>query len=261
MRGIACFQLDVRGATSDLHSGSFGGAIANPAFVLASLLARLKGADGGVAIPGFYDDVRELTDAQRTALAALPFDERGYREQLGVRALDGEAGYTTLERVWTRPTLEVNGLASGFAGAGLKTVIPATAMAKISMRLVPDQDPERVGDLLDAYLAAIVPASVTHELTRLHGGRPWSARRDDPFLLAAARAMAYGFGKEPIFAREGGSNPIIPIFEQVLGAPTIMFGIGLPDENAHAPNEHLHLDHFRRGMVSAARLYRELSRP
>jgi acetylornithine deacetylase/succinyl-diaminopimelate desuccinylase-like protein len=259
MRGIACFQLDVRGSAADLHSGSFGGGVANPAFVLANLVAQLKDRDGRVAIPGFYDDVRELTPEERSEIASLQFDDRQYRAALGVPALFGEAGYTTLERTWARPTVEVNGLSAGFTSEGFKTVIPATAMARISMRLVPDQDPVRVGDLFAAFLASVAPPSVTYTLTRLHGGRPWSVRADDPFLRAAARAMAHGFGKEPLFTREGGSNPIVAVFEEILGAPTIMFGIGLPDENPHAPNEHLHLENFRRGIIAAARLYCEFA--
>ena len=266
LRGIACFQLDVRGAARDLHSGSFGGAVANPAQALATLLAGLRDADGRVAIPGFYDDVRPLDDADRAELAALPFDERAWRESLGIGAAAGEAGYTTLERMWARPTLDVNGLASGFAGQGFKTVLPALATAKLSMRLVPDQDPARVGDLLEARLAALAArtqplGALRVTLTRLHGGAPWSLPRDHPALAAAARAFEHAFGRRPVLTREGGSNPIVSTFQEVLGAPTLLFGVGLPDENAHAPDEHLDLDNFRRGAHAAARLYDELAAP
>jgi acetylornithine deacetylase/succinyl-diaminopimelate desuccinylase-like protein len=264
LRGIACFQLDVRGPASDLHSGSFGGAVANPAQALAMLLAGLRDADGRVAIPGFYDDVRPLSHDERAELAAVPFDERAWCEALGVGAAAGEAGYSTLERMWARPTLDINGLASGFAGEGFKTVLPATATAKLSMRLVPDQNPSRVGDLLEARLAALAaelrpPGAVHVTLTRLHTGAPWLLRSDHPFLEAARRAFAHAFGQAPVLTREGGSNPIISVFQDVLGVPTIMFGIGLPDEHAHAPDEHLDLENFRRGTRAAARLYSELA--
>lgn len=263
LRGIACFQLDVRCAAHDLHSGSFGGAVANPAQALATLLAELKDSDGRIAIPGFYDDVRPLDNIDRAEFAALPFDEGSWRESLGVGAIAGEAGYTTLERMWARPTLDVNGLASGFAGDGFKTVLPATATAKLSMRLVPDQDPLRVGDLLEAQLMALAakhftPGAVRVTIARLHSGAAWSLPRDDPFLAAAARAFAHSFGRDPVLTREGGSNPIVSVFAEALGAPTILFGVGLPDENPHAPDEHFHLENFRRGARAAAQLYREL---
>ena len=265
LRGIACFQIDVRGPATDLHSGSFGGAVANPAQALATLLAALEDSDGRIAIPGFYDDVRPLSQIERAELAALPFDERAWCDALGIQAAAGEVGYSALERMWARPTLDINGLASGFAGAGFKTVLPSTATAKLSMRLVPDQNPARVGDLLEARLAALaaemrLSGAVHVTLTRLHGGAPWLLRSDHPFLDAARRAFAHAFGQPPVLTREGGSNPIISVFQDVLGAPTIMFGIGLPDEHAHAPDEHLDLENFRRGARAAARLYAELAR-
>jgi acetylornithine deacetylase/succinyl-diaminopimelate desuccinylase-like protein len=264
LRGIACFQLEARSAAHDLHSGSFGGAVANPAQALVTLLAALEDAEGRVAIPGFYDDVRPLDDTDRAQLAALPFNEHEWIHASGISAATGEAGYTTLERMWARPTLDINGLASGFAGDGFKTVLPATAVAKLSMRLVPDQDPRRVGDLLEQHIIALTAnhlaaESVTVTLTRLHGGSAWSLPRDNPFLTAATRAFAHAFGREPVLTCEGGSNPIIPVFQEVLGAPTILFGVGLPDENPHAPDEHLHLENFRRGTHAAARLYHELA--
>jgi acetylornithine deacetylase/succinyl-diaminopimelate desuccinylase-like protein len=260
LRGLVYFQLDVRGTSTDLHSGSFGGTVANSACVLAEILASLKDRFGRVTIPGFYDDVRPIASDERAAVAALPFDERQYREGIGAAALFGEPGYTTLERQWMRPTLDVHGLLSGFTGEGSKTVIPAVAMAKVSMRLVPAQDPARIGDLLEAHLATVAPRTVSVTVTRMHGGKPWATSPDHPFVRAAARAMARGFGRDPVFIREGGSNPIVPIFEEVLGVPTVMFGIGLPDENPHAPNEHLDLDNFHRGVVAAAHLYEEIGR-
>lgn len=258
LRGLAYFQLDVRSAASDLHSGSFGGAVANSAMVLAGILASLRDADGRVTIPGFYDEVRPLREDERLEFAKLPFDEQEFRESLGTPELSGERGYTTLERIWARPTLEVNGLLSGFTGEGGKTVIPAVAMAKVSMRLVPGQDPCRIGDLFEAHVARLAPKTVTVRVTRMQGGHPWMMSPDHPFLKAAGRAMELGFGKRPIFTREGGSNGIISVFQDVLGAPTVNFGIGLPDENAHAPNENLDLTNFHRGIVAAAHLYDEI---
>jgi acetylornithine deacetylase/succinyl-diaminopimelate desuccinylase-like protein len=258
LRGLAYFQLDVRGTSTDLHSGSFGGTVANPAFVLADIIGWLRDPNGRVSIPGFYDDVRPVTEEEHIEFAKLPFDEREYCDNLGAPQLFGESGYTTLERLWARPTLEVNGLLSGFTGEGAKTVIPAVAMAKISMRLVPGQDPDRIGDLFEAYVARLAPKTVTVQVTRLHGGHPWMMSPDHPLVQAAGRAMAYGFGKQPVFTREGGSNGIVPVFQEVLGVPTVMLGIGLPDENAHAPNEHLDLTNFQRGIITAAHLYEEI---
>lgn len=259
MRGLVYFQVDLRGTTSDLHSGSFGGAVANPACVLVDLLARLKDEDARITIPGFYDDVRGLSDAERAEFAALPFDDEAYRCSLGAPRLSGEAGYTTLERVWARPTLDVHGLLSGFTGVGAKTVIPAIASAKLSMRLVPDQRAECIAQQFEAHIREIAPPTVEATVTRLACGDPWLSRVDDPFVRAACRALEYGFGHAPVFTREGGSNSITTIFEAALESTVVMFGIGLPSDNPHAPNEHLALDSFQRGIVAAARLYDEIA--
>jgi acetylornithine deacetylase/succinyl-diaminopimelate desuccinylase-like protein len=260
LRGLAYFQIDVRGASSDLHSGSFGGAVANPALVLAQILAQAKDKSGRIKIPGFYDDVRELAPAEREEFAKLPFNEKKYRRELGAPKLFGESGYTTLERVWGRPTFEVNGLLSGFIGEGAKTVIPAVSMAKISMRLVPDQDPKKIGDLFEAWIGKTAPKTVEVKLTRMHGGKPWMTSFDNPFVQAAARAIEKGFGARPVFNREGGSIPVVSTFQEVLGLPTVLFGVGLPDENAHAPNEKLDLSNFHNGVIASAYLYDELAR-
>jgi acetylornithine deacetylase/succinyl-diaminopimelate desuccinylase-like protein len=260
LRGLAYFQIDLRGTASDLHSGVFGGAVANPAMVLAQVLAQMKDRSGRVKIPGFYDDVRPLTEEERAAWRALPFNERKYRRDLGAPKLAGEPGYTVLERVWGRPTFEVNGLLSGFTGEGAKTVIPAVAMAKVSMRLVPDQDPDRIGDLFDAYLRKVVPKTVELTLTRMHGGKPWITGYDNVFVQAAGRAIEQGFGKAPVFCREGGSIPVVSTFKDELGVPAVLFGVGLPDENAHAPNERLDLSNFQNGVLAAAVLYDEIAR-
>jgi acetylornithine deacetylase/succinyl-diaminopimelate desuccinylase-like protein len=260
LRGIAYFQIDVRGTSTDLHSGSFGGAVANPAFVLAQMLAQMKDRGGRIKIPGFYDDVRELRLEEREQFRRLPFNETKYRKDLGAPKLFGEAGYTTLERVWARPTFEVNGLLSGFTGEGSKTVIPATAMAKVSMRLVPNQNPDKIADQFEAYVKKIAPKTVAVKLTRFQSGQPWMTDFDNVYVQAAARAIERGFGKAPVFNREGGSIPVVSTFQQELNIPAVLFGIGLPDENAHAPNEKLDLTNFHNGVIATAYLYEEIGR-
>jgi len=259
LRGLVYFQIDLRGTKSDLHSGSFGGAVANPAFVLAQVLAEMKDRSGHVKIPGFYDDVRPLRDEERNEFKRLPFLEPKYQQDLGAPRLFGEKEYSTLERVWVRPTFEVNGLVSGFTGEGAKTVIPAVASAKVSMRLVPDQDPDKIAELFEAYVKKITPKTVELKVTRMHGGKPWMAEFDSPFVQAAGRAIEQGFGKRPVFTREGGSIPVVSTFQEVLGIPTVLFGIGLPDENSHAPNEKLDLGNFFSGTIAAAFLYQEIA--
>jgi acetylornithine deacetylase/succinyl-diaminopimelate desuccinylase-like protein len=260
LRGLVYFQIDLRGTKSDLHSGSFGGAVANPAFVLANVLAQMKDRGGHVKIPGFYEDVRELRDEEREQWRKLPFNEKRYAKELGAPRLWGETGYSTLERVWARPTFEVNGLLSGFTGDGAKTVIPATAMAKVSMRLVPDQVPDKIAELFEAYLKKVAPKTVDVKLTRMHGGKPWMAAFDHPYVQAAGRAIEQGFGKSPVFNREGGSIPVVSTFQEVLGVPSVLFGVGLPDENAHAPNEKLDLANFHNGVIASAFLYEEIGK-
>jgi acetylornithine deacetylase/succinyl-diaminopimelate desuccinylase-like protein len=259
LRGLTYFQVDMRGTKSDLHSGSFGGAVANPAFVLASVLAQMKDRGGRIKIAGFYDDVRPLSDAERAEWKKLPFNETKYRKELGAPKLFGESGYSTLERVWARPTFEVNGLLSGFTGEGAKTVLPATAMAKVSMRLVPDQDPKKIGDLFEAYLQKVAPKTVELKVTRMHGGKPWMTEFDNKYVRAAGRAIEQGFGKAPVFNREGGSIPVVSTFQEELGLPSVLFGVGLPDENAHAPDERLDLGNFHNGIIASAYLYQEIA--
>jgi acetylornithine deacetylase/succinyl-diaminopimelate desuccinylase-like protein len=260
LRGLVYYQIDLRGTKSDLHSGVFGGAVANPAFVLTQLLAQMKDKSGRVKIPGFYDDVRELTPEERAEWKKLPFDEKKYRkDQLGAPKLAGEAGYTVLERLWGRPTFEVNGLLSGFTGEGPKTVIAAKAMAKVSMRLVPNQHPDTIAKLFEAYVEKVTPGTVELTLTRMHGGRPWMAEFDSPYIRAAGRAIEKGFGKTPVFTREGGSIPVVATFQEQLGIPSVLFGVGLPDENAHAPNEKLDLGNFHGGIIASAHLYQEIA--
>jgi acetylornithine deacetylase/succinyl-diaminopimelate desuccinylase-like protein len=260
LRGLIYYQIDLRGTKSDLHSGSFGGAVANPAFVLAQILAQMKDRSGRIKIPGFYDDVVPLTDEERAEWKRLPFNETKYRKELGAPKLFGETGYSTLERVWARPTFEVNGILGGFTGEGAKTVIPAVAMAKVSMRLVPNQHPDKIAELFDAYVKKVAPKTVELKVTRMHGGKPWMAAFDNPFVQAAGRAIEKGFGQTPVFNREGGSIPVVSTFQEVLGLPSVLFGVGLPDENSHAPNEKLDLNNFHGGIISAAILYDEIGR-
>jgi acetylornithine deacetylase/succinyl-diaminopimelate desuccinylase-like protein len=259
LRGLAYFQVDVRGTKSDLHSGSFGGAVANPAFVLTQILAQMKDRGGRIRIPGFYDDVRELSEAERAEWKKLPFNETKYRKELGAPKLFGESGFTTLERVWARPTFEVNGLLSGFTGEGAKTVLPATAMAKVSMRLVPDQHPDKIAAQFQDYMSKVAPKTVDVKVTRMHGGKPWMAEFDNKFVRAAGRAIEKGFGKPPVFNREGGSIPVVSTFQEELGVPSVLFGVGLPDENAHAPDERLDLGNFHNGIIASAYLYQEIA--
>ena len=259
LRGLTYFQIDLRGTKSDLHSGSFGGSVANPAFVLAQMLAQLKDRGGRIKIPGFYDDVRPLSEAEREEFRKLPFNETKYRKELGAPKLFGESGYSSLERVWGRPTFEVNGLLSGFTGEGAKTVIPAVAMAKVSMRLVPDQDPDKIASLFEAHIKKLAPKTVEVKVTRMHGGKPWMTSFDNPFVQAAGRAIEKGFGKKPVFTREGGSIPVVSTFQEELGVPSVLFGVGLPDENAHAPNEKLDVANFHNGIIASAILYEEMA--
>src|SRR5580704_283994 len=259
LRGLVYCQIDLRGSKGDLHSGVFGGAVANPAFVLAQMIAQMKDRGGRIKIPGFYDDVRPMEEAEREAWAQLSFNEKKYRKDFGIPRLFGETGYTTLERTWARPTLEVNGLLAGFTGEGAKTVLPALAMAKISMRLVPDQDPGKIADLFEAYVRKITPKTVDLKFTRMHGGKPWMTSFDNPFVQAAGRAIERGFGRKPIFTREGGSIPVVSTFQEELGLPSVLFGVGLPDENAHAPNVKLDVANFHNGIIASEYLYEEIA--
>lgn len=244
LRGMLYTQIDVVGSSVDLHSGSYGGAVQNPANALAHIIAALKGPDGRIRIPGFYDDVVALTDDEKAALDALPFDDERYRESIDVPALVGEVGYSTLERRATRPTLDVNGMWSGFQGDGAKTIIPAHAHAKVSCRLVADQDPHVLFERFEAYVQEIAPPGVTVAVRMLGGGRPSRTRIDHPVAQAAARALERTFGRSPVFIREGGSIPVTAEFEHRLGLPVVLLGFAQPGENAHAPNEWMDLANY-----------------
>lgn len=257
LRGMAYMEIHVSGPKGDLHSGSFGGAVANPAQALTRIVASLKDHEDHIAIEGFYDRVRPLTEEERAEFRRLPFNEAEFRQQTGVPEVAGEAGFTTLERVWARPALDVNGIISGFTGKGAKTVLPAKASAKVSMRLVADQEPNEIADLFARHVEAVAPPGVRVEVEYLHGGPPYLADRDHPGNLAAKRALAKAFEAEPVFTREGGSIPVTTTFQRELGLTSVMMGLGLPDQNAHAPDENLSVRNFQRGIVAAAHFYNE----
>jgi acetylornithine deacetylase/succinyl-diaminopimelate desuccinylase-like protein len=259
LRGIVYFQLDVTGSDIDLHSGGYGGAVDNPINALCQIVAALKDPDGRVTVPGFYDDVVELTAADRESFAALGLDDEEYRESLGVPALHGEVGYTTLERVGARPTLDVCGIWGGFQGEGPKTIIPAHAHAKISCRLVADQDPERVFELVADRIASVAPKSIRYTIQRLGDGRPSLTPIDRPTTQAAVRALRATFGVEPLFMREGGSVPVCASFEGILGLSTVLLGFAPPDGRFHAPNEWMSMVNYERGIRTIARYWDEVA--
>jgi acetylornithine deacetylase/succinyl-diaminopimelate desuccinylase-like protein len=260
LRGMAYLEITVRGANGDLHSGMYGGAVVNPAMALARILATMHDAEGRIAIPGFYDDVRPFPDHVRAQMRALPFSDDTLMHEVGVRALGGEPGYTTLERLWTRPTCEVNGLLSGYTGEGAKTVLPAVSMAKVSFRLVPDQDPQVIARLVQAHVERVAPAGVTVTVQHLHGGKPWRADLQGPIIDAGKIALEAAFGREPVITGEGGSIPVVGDFERILGAPVLLMGFGLPGENAHAPDEWISVENYTLGIRAAAVLYEEYGR-
>ncbi|MFL5778032.1 MAG: dipeptidase [Chloroflexota bacterium] len=259
LRGLMYAQIDVEGPPIDLHSGSYGGIVENPANALAQILAALKGPDGRIRIPGFYDEVRALTDHERRAFGELPFDEATYAARLAVPELVGEVGFTTLQRGWARPTLDVNGMWSGFQGEGAKTIIPARAHAKVSSRLVPDQDPDVIFDRLKSFVETIRPPGVKVTVNSLGGGLPSLTPMDHPATQATARAIERAFGRAPVYVREGGSIPVCASFGSILGLPVVLAGFSNPDDNAHAPNEAMVLDNYERGIRAVAYLFDELA--
>jgi acetylornithine deacetylase/succinyl-diaminopimelate desuccinylase-like protein len=259
LRGMMVAQIDVDLAPYDLHSGSHGGAVHNPNVALAQIIAALKGPDGRVRIPGFYDDVVALTPAERTALAALPFDEASYREAAGVAALVGESGYSTLERMTIRPTFDVIGMWGGFMGDGYKTIIPSEAHAKVSMRLVTDQRPRRIFEQLQEFVHEIAPPGVEVAVQYLGGGLPTMTRIDHPVSLAAARALEATFGAWPVFRREGGSIPVVASFASILGTPVVLMGFTQPHDHAHAPNEWFDLRNYEGAIRAIVRLFDEVA--
>ena len=261
LRGLSGVEVEVRGPSLDLHSGSFGGAVQNPIEALARMLASLKDPDSGrILVPGFYDDVVEPTDTERAAYASLPFDEDAFRAAAGgIAETVGEEGWTVLERRWVRPTLEINGIWGGYQGPGSKTIIPAHAGAKISCRLVPNQKPAVIAEAVAGALRAALPRGVSADIVVKHGGNPVVTPADHPAVRAASRAMAAVFGKEPVIIREGGSIPPVEVFQRVLGVQSVLVGVGLPDDKIHGPNEKFDLDHYAMGIRVLARLWDEIA--
>ena len=257
LRGLSYLQVDVRGTARDLHSGTYGGSVINPAFAPPTS-SGAQGRKGQGQGSGFYDKVRKLTAKERSAFRKLPHSDTTWRKSIGAKVLFGEAGYTTLERVWARPTLEVNGIWGGFMGEGAKTVIPAEAHAKISMRLVPDQRPKEIVAKVTKFIKKLAPPSVDVTVTHIHSGEGWLADTGHAALQAAARAVKKAFGKTPVFTREGGSIPVVATFDRVLKVPSVLMGIGLNDDNLHAPNEKIDLDNFFSGNEAAVYLMDEL---
>lgn len=257
LRGLCYMEVEVTGPNRDLHSGTFGGGVDNPINVLAEMISKLKDTNGKIKIPGFYDDVVKLTKKERENFKALPFSEKKYAQALGVKELKGEKGYSTLERIWARPTLDCNGIFGGFTGEGAKTVLPSKATAKISMRLVPDQDPKKISKLFKSYINKIAPKSVKLNVKDLHGAYPIATSLDDNATVSAATALSKVFGKKTVFMREGGSIPIVVVFAKKLKAAPVLMGMGLNTENLHSPNEHFNLNHFQLGILSSAKFLEE----
>lgn len=257
LRGLSYLEVEVTGPNRDLHSGTFGGGVGNPINILAAMIAKLHDKKGRITIPHFYDDVLKLTKRERDNFKALKFSDKKFAKDLGVAALEGESGFSTVERLWARPTLDCNGIFGGFTGKGAKTVIASTATAKISMRLVPNQDPKKIAKLFTKYIKGIAPKSVKVKVTDLHGALPALTPLDSPATIAADKAMAKAFGRKTIYMREGGSVPIVTVFSKKLKAPVVLMGLGLNTENLHSPNEHFNLTHFQLGIMSSAYFIKE----
>ena len=260
LRGILACEVTVSGPSQDLHSGMFGGSLANPVNALATMIAALIDDGGRIQVPGFYDDVLPLTDEERQSLAHLPFDEPSYLKERGVDAAWGEDGFTTLERRWARPTCDVNGMIGGYTGEGPKTIVPASATAKISCRLVPNQDPAKLTAALEAFLRARLRPGLRMEFTPQHGGTPLVFDTHSPYMTAAKAAIERGFAREPVFIREGGSIPVVASFRELLGIDTLLLGWGQDTDNLHSPNERFKLEDFHRGAHASAVLWQELAR-
>ncbi len=259
LRGLSYMEVEISGPVADLHSGTYGGAVGNPINILAGMIAKLHDKNGRITIPQFYDDVLKIKGKEKKIFGKLKFSEKKFAQEAGVRILEGEKGYSTLERIWIRPTLDCNGIWGGFTGKGAKTVITSKAAAKISMRLVPNQDPDKISRLFTKYIKKIAPKSVKVKVSNLNGAYPVLTSLDDPATIAAANSMAKAFGKKIAFMREGGSVPIVTVFSKKLKVPVVLMGLGLNNENLHSPNEHFNLNHFRLGIISSAYFMKEFS--
>jgi len=260
LKGLAYMEIQVTGPAMDLHSGSYGGTVQNPGNALAEIVANLKDTDGRCLVPGFYDDVLELDQEERDGFAELGYTDEILCKETGATAAFGEKGFTTLERMWARPTCDVNGLLSGYGGEGAKTIIPAKAMAKVSMRLVPNQEPEKIAKAFTDYVLSIAPAGVKVEVIDHHGANPVLVPRKSDMMKAGMSALEQGFGSKPVFIREGGSIPIVGTFQKCLKSPVLLLGYGLSTDNIHSPNEKFHLDNFWRGARTSAILMEEAAK-
>ncbi len=260
LRGLAYLEIEMTGPNRDLHSGEYGGAVANPAEMLARLLAKVKDDNGRIQVPGFFDKVIDVDDRERAMLAKASYDEAEYKSDLGVEELWGEAPYSPIERTWIRPTFEINGIWGGFTGVGAKTVLPAKANAKVSMRLVPDQDPDEIAELVEDYIAKQIPRSVKVKVIRHTGGFPVVTPVSSPFITAAQKALTESFKREPFMVRGGGSIPITAEFKRILGLDSLLVGFSLPDCRAHSPNENMHLPSFFTGIESLIRMMDEIGK-
>ncbi|MFB6372935.1 MAG: dipeptidase [Bradymonadaceae bacterium] len=259
LRGMTYFEVSVNGPSHDLHSGLYGGAVPNPLNILSKMVGQLHDEDGEIAIPGFYDDVQPLSDRERESLAELPFEDADFLEETGARGLSGEEGYSTLERRWTRPSLDVNGMWGGYTDTGSKTVLPSEAHAKISCRLVPDQDPEVITEKAEQFLREIAPDCVEVDFEHHNSGHPVLSDLDNPTVEAACDALEKTWGRETVFTRSGGTIPICSVFDQVLDVPTVLMGFGLNDDRLHSPNEKFNLENFYKGIESSTHLWNELA--
>ena len=261
LRGMIYTEIEARGAMTDLHSGMYGGAAPNPFVALAQIIAQLKDPSGHILIPGFYDEVKAPSNEELKTWKQLPFDEEHYRKtEVGSKRLTGEPGFSVLERTWSRPSLDVHGMPGGFVGSGAKTVIPAKAVAKISMRLVPDMTPEKAFAQYKSYVDSLTPAGITLDVRLIHSGEASVIRTDNPYIQAATRALKQVWKKDTVFIRSGGSIPIVGDFERHLKIPSVMMGFGLPDDNLHAPNEKFHIANFHRGIESVIAFFEELGK-
>jgi acetylornithine deacetylase/succinyl-diaminopimelate desuccinylase-like protein len=259
LRGLTYLEVEVEGPNRDLHSGGYGGAVANPINIMSEMISKLHDKNGKIKIPGFYDDVLKLTKQEKENFKKLKFSEKEFAKSIGVKELKGEKGFSTLERLWIRPTLDCNGIIGGFTGKGAKTVLPSKVTTKISMRLVPDQNPKKISRLFTKYIKGIAPKSVKVKVTDLHGGEPSLTPLNSKASAAAAKAMEETFGKKTVFIREGGSIPIVADFSRILKAHVVLMGMGLNSENLHSPNEHFDLNHFELGIMSSANFLKEYS--
>jgi acetylornithine deacetylase/succinyl-diaminopimelate desuccinylase-like protein len=257
-RGLVAAQIDLQGPSRDLHSGTYGGIVANPIQVLADILSTLKDEDGRITVPGFYDDVVEVQEAEKQQFKTLPFDEENEKQEIGISELFGEKGFSTLERRWARPTLDVNGISGGFTGKGSKTIIPAKAMAKITMRLVPNQDPVKILQAFKEYVRSLTPPTVTLKITGDLGVGAYLTPLDHPVLSFVSEALRNVFDRDPVFVRAGGTIGVVETFSDVLRAPIVFVGFSQPNDNAHAPNEYMNEEAFYTGIEVAAQLYNKL---